>query len=109
MYAELRALGHRSGFSLAALDDALSVIMSDETTEAFVNIDSPRGFDVAKRLTQLAIERGIDVPDAIAGQRDAKHEGAGDEDDGEDFEAGEDEDLEGDLDDDDEEDDDDAQ
>jgi uncharacterized protein YecE (DUF72 family) len=103
VYAELRALGHRSGFSLAALDDALSVITSEETTEAFVNVDSPRGFDVAKRLTQLAIERGIAVPAAVlAASGRTPHEaedGAADEgeddeslEDDEEYEDGEDED-----------------
>ncbi len=95
VYAELRALGHRSGFSLAALDDALSVIDSAETREAFISVDSPRGFDVAKRLLQLALERGFDMPAGL-GTRPASNvdpdERDEDEDDGLDEDDDEDED-----------------
>jgi uncharacterized protein YecE (DUF72 family) len=55
-YATLRALGHRSGFSLSALSDALVRTLEQHPEHAFVSVDAERGFDVARRLRTLADE-----------------------------------------------------
>jgi hypothetical protein len=52
-YAILRALGHRAGFSLAALSDALERTLEKEPEDAFITVDADRSFDIAKRLATL--------------------------------------------------------
>jgi uncharacterized protein YecE (DUF72 family) len=54
VYATLRALGHRSGFSLAALSDAVSIATSHAPKEAFLSVDAERAFDIARRLRGLS-------------------------------------------------------
>jgi uncharacterized protein YecE (DUF72 family) len=53
-YGTLRAMGHRTSFSPAAMADALETLLTAETREAFVSVDAERAFDVARRLRQLA-------------------------------------------------------
>lgn len=55
-YGTLRAMGHRTNFSPAALGDALSTLITAETREVFLSIDADRAFDVARRARQLAVE-----------------------------------------------------
>jgi hypothetical protein len=57
-YATLRALGHRAGFSLSALADALERTIQHGPEEAFVTVDADRSFDIAKRLTTLLQQAG---------------------------------------------------
>jgi uncharacterized protein YecE (DUF72 family) len=59
-YATLRAFGHRAGFSLAALSDALDKTRRYATREAFVSVDAERAFDVARRLQSLASGQAAD-------------------------------------------------
>lgn len=56
VYATLRALGHRSGFSLSVLADALQRTLTHRPKEVFVAVDAERGFDIARRLQTLANE-----------------------------------------------------
>jgi len=87
-YATLRALGHRSGFSYAALADALSRTLAHHPEEAFISVDSERGFDVARRLATLSAEAhaaaglsdAADRLDADAGDDDSERDDDGDED-----------------------------
>lgn len=53
-YGTLRAMGHRTSFSPAALGDALATLLTNDTRELFVTVDAERAFDVAKRLRQIA-------------------------------------------------------
>jgi uncharacterized protein YecE (DUF72 family) len=55
-YATLRALGHRAGFSYAALADALTRTLAHQPEEAFISVDAERGFDVARRLATLVTQ-----------------------------------------------------
>jgi hypothetical protein len=61
VYATLRALGHRAGFSLAALADALTKTIERGPEEAFISVDAERAFDTARRLRTLAAEAGADT------------------------------------------------
>ncbi len=81
VYAQLCAMGHRSSFSQAALDDALSVITSEETTAAWVSVDSQCSFEVAKRLQRLAAERGLTTFGAEPGADDDEPDDEEDESD----------------------------
>lgn len=56
VYATLRALGHRAGFSYSALSDALGRVLEHSPEEAFVSVDADRGFDIARRLQTIAAE-----------------------------------------------------
>jgi len=71
-YATLRAFGHRAGFSLAALADAVTTTLTYEPQEAFISVDADRAFDVARRIRTLSSE----AADATAPSRqdDALHE-----------------------------------
>jgi hypothetical protein len=64
VYATLRALGHRSGFSLAALSDAVTTTLSHSPKEAFISVDAERAFDVARRIRTLSSEGSLDAPAA---------------------------------------------
>jgi uncharacterized protein YecE (DUF72 family) len=55
-YATLRAFGHRAGFSLAALSDAVTTTISHEPQEAFISVDAERAFDIARRIRTLTSE-----------------------------------------------------
>ncbi|MET0387112.1 MAG: DUF72 domain-containing protein [Polyangiales bacterium] len=97
-YATLRALGHRAGFSYAALSDALARTLEHAPEEAFVSVDADKSFDIARRLQTLAVEAAGDdenLARAFGAGAGAGAVGAGlDEDD--EGQDGEDEDLEGD-------------
>lgn len=80
VYAELRALGHRKNFSHAALETALDVITAAEFDTAYVSVDSDRGFDIARRLTAIAAERGLAPTLGAPSPTDGDGDG-GDEDD----------------------------
>ena len=81
-YATLRALGHRAGFSLSALADALTRTLAHGPKEAFVSVDAERAFDIARRLQTLAGEAFAEADRAAAsGELD---------DDGEDLDEDED-------------------
>jgi hypothetical protein len=54
----LRALGHRTSFTPAALGDALARLLTPETELAYLSVDSDRGFDIARRARQLAAALG---------------------------------------------------
>jgi hypothetical protein len=82
VYATLRALGHRSGFSLSVLADALQRTLTHRPEEVFIAVDAERGFDIARRLQTLANE-AFGIEDDGAPQADEAHE----EDDGEDDEG----------------------
>ncbi|HET8932683.1 MAG TPA: DUF72 domain-containing protein [Polyangiales bacterium] len=56
VYATLRALGHRAGFSYSALADAVTRTVQHGPRDAFISVDAERSFDVAKRLQTLANE-----------------------------------------------------
>ena len=98
VYATLRALGHRAGFSYSALADAVTRTLAHSPREAFISVDAERSFDVAKRLQTLANEglRESQAP-LTAGALDGEDEG----DDAEDWD--EDDDAAGEGDDDDNE------
>jgi hypothetical protein len=66
-YATLRALGHRAGFSLSALADALTRTLAHGPTEAFVSVDAERSFDIARRLQTLASQALADADREAAG------------------------------------------
>jgi uncharacterized protein YecE (DUF72 family) len=84
VYATLRALGHRSGFSLAALSDAVSTTLRHSPKTAFLTVDAERAFDVARRLRTLSSEGSLDAP---AGDEELDEGFAGeDEEDEEDHE-----------------------
>lgn len=93
VYATLRALGHRAGFSYSSLADAVSRTLAHAPKEAFLSVDAERSFEIAKRLKGLAAEQF----GAEAGAGAAAHGGEElddeelDDEDGEDF-ADEDED-----------------
>ena len=53
-YATLRALGHRTSFTPAALGDAFARLLTPGTELAYLSVDSDRGFDIARRARQLA-------------------------------------------------------
>ncbi len=82
VYAQLRAMGHRSSFSPAALQDALETIADAPASEVFISVDAPRSFDIARRIVQLAVELELFglTPDAAA-SADADDEDDEDEDD----------------------------
>jgi len=63
----LRALGHRAGFSLSALADALSRTLAHGPTEAFISVDAERAFDIARRLQTLADQAFADADREAAG------------------------------------------
>jgi hypothetical protein len=56
VYATLRALGHRAGFSYAALSDALLRTLEHKPSEAFISVDAERAFDIARRLQTLSAQ-----------------------------------------------------
>lgn len=74
-YGTLRAMGHRTSFSPAAMGDALATLLTNETREVFVTVDADRAFEVAKRLRQIATSA---FEDSAA---DADEDGASDEED----------------------------
>jgi uncharacterized protein YecE (DUF72 family) len=91
VYAQLRAMGHRLSFSPAALEDALAVIGGAPTTQAFVSVDAARGFDIARRLMQIAADQQLFglAPGDVAPSDD---EASDEDDDGETDEDADDED-----------------
>lgn len=99
-YGILRAMGHRTSFSPAAMADALATLLTAETREAFVTVDAERAFDVAKRLRQLATSAfaesaADDAEDDEDGDEDDESDEDGDDegdDEGDDFEGSGDED-----------------
>jgi len=98
VYATLRALGHRAGFSHAALSDALIRTLEHRPTEAFISVDAERAFDIARRLHTLAAEAFSVGAAAESGDEDTDAEP-------DEYEADEDDELDGEdeLDDEDEE------
>lgn len=79
VYATLRAIGHRSTYSQAALEDALEAIEDEPASEAYISVEAERAFDIAKRLQRLAAERGMTDAHGEAGDDEAD-EDEGDED-----------------------------
>ena len=57
VYARLQTMGARQSFATAALEDVVTNVMTSETREAFVAIDSPRSFREAVELQALADAR----------------------------------------------------
>jgi uncharacterized protein YecE (DUF72 family) len=90
-YGKLRAMGHRTSFSPAALGDALVTLITPETTEAFLSVDAERAFDVAKKLRQIAMASTFDEDEEL-GPDGGDEESDDDEDDDGEFEGGEDDD-----------------
>jgi uncharacterized protein YecE (DUF72 family) len=112
-YGKLRAMGHRTSFSPAALGDALVTLITAETTEAFLSVDAERAFDVAKKLRQIAMASTFDEDEELGPEGgeesdddDSEFEG-GEDDDGDLADSDEDGDGDGDADEDADEDDDD--
>ena len=91
VYATLRALGHRSGFSLSVLADALQRTLTHRPETVFVAVDAERGFDIARRLQTLANE-AFGVEDDAAAPSDEADDLDGDEE--EDLDGDEEEDAE---------------
>ncbi|HKU43009.1 MAG TPA: hypothetical protein VJR89_32845, partial [Polyangiales bacterium] len=91
-YGTLRAMGHRTGFTPAALGDALERLLTPETRLAFLSVDAERAFDIAKRAKQIAVGLATELAAAEAdADEDDDGEGeAGDDDDAEDFDSDED-------------------
>jgi uncharacterized protein YecE (DUF72 family) len=89
-YATLRAFGHRSGFSLASLSDALVTTMAQSPAEAFISVDAERGFDVARRIQKLIEESAAlgAAEDAAGAEEDDEDDDL--EDEGEEVEGDED-------------------
>jgi uncharacterized protein YecE (DUF72 family) len=79
VYATLRALGHRSGFSLSVLADALQRTLTHRPDEVFIAVDAERGFDIARRLQTLANE-AFGIEDDGAAQHEDEADGDEDED-----------------------------
>jgi uncharacterized protein YecE (DUF72 family) len=104
-YATLRALGHRAGFSTAALSDALVATLAHGPSEAFFSVDAERAFDIARRLTSTLEQAALEAGDQPL-QR-APLSAAGVEASEEDGELEDDDELEGEDDDDDDHDEDD--
>ncbi|HTU62521.1 MAG TPA: hypothetical protein VMF89_28870, partial [Polyangiales bacterium] len=77
VYATLRALGHRAGFSFSSLEDAVTRTMEHGPSEAFLSVDADKSFDVARRI------KGI-VSQAIA-ETAAEDDFDGDDDEDEDL------------------------
>jgi uncharacterized protein YecE (DUF72 family) len=73
-YATLRAMGHRAGFSLTALSDALAATTRYATNEAFISVDADRAFDIARRLKGLQANLGDDAAQHGSELDDAAHE-----------------------------------
>jgi uncharacterized protein YecE (DUF72 family) len=65
VYATLRALGHRAGFSFSSLSDAVARTQEFDPSEAFISVDAERSFDLAKRMQGL-------LNQAIAESRDSE-------------------------------------
>ncbi len=53
-YARLLALGARTGFSDAVLEDVCALLEGEPEAESFVAIDAARSFEYARRLQKLA-------------------------------------------------------
>jgi len=92
-YGILRAMGHRTSFSPAAMADALATLLTAETREAFVTVDAERAFDVAKRLRQLATSAFAEsaADDAEDDEDEDSDDDESDDDEGGDFEDSSDE------------------
>lgn len=94
VYATLRALGHRAGFSYSALEDALTRTMEHGPTEAFLSVDADRSFDIARRikgimsqaLAESGAEQGLDSDAALDDSEEDDDEHDADDADDEDFE-----------------------
>jgi len=90
VYATLRALGHRAGFSYASLADAVTRTLEHGPEEAFISVDAERAFDIARRLRGLANQEaaGSDVAETSDDEGDFEDEdedeGTDDDEDGED-------------------------
>jgi uncharacterized protein YecE (DUF72 family) len=95
VYATLRALGHRAGFSYSALADAVTRTMEHGPSEAFISVDADKSFDVAKRLKVVVSEA---IAEAAGEEEDAKGDdedvGSVDDEDGDDAEHEEEEEEE---------------
>ena len=61
-YARMRALGERTSFSNAGLEELWQQLGSDPNHETYVAFDAERSFEPAVRLQKLA--GGVDDPDA---------------------------------------------
>jgi uncharacterized protein YecE (DUF72 family) len=92
-YGTLRAMGHRTSFSPAAMADALATLITRDTREVFLSVDAERAFDVARKLRQIATSVLTDA--AEGGDEDSDDDDDDDllEAEGDDFEAGEDDDV----------------
>jgi uncharacterized protein YecE (DUF72 family) len=90
VYATLRALGHRSSFSTAALEDALEAIEDEPVTEAFLSVDAERSFEIAKRLQRMAADRGLAEASPSDDQDDQEDDDDVDDPDDADEESGDD-------------------
>lgn len=96
VYATLRALGHRAGFSYSSLADAVSRTLAHSPKEAFLSVDAERSFEIAKRLKGLAAEQLGEQPAVGAGAGAAADGGEELDDEELDDDFGEDgEDLDG--------------
>lgn len=92
-YGTLRAMGHRTSFSPAAMADALATLITPETREVFLSVDAERAFDVARKLRQIAMSLLTDAAEG-GGDEDSELDEDDDELDDE-FAAGDDADEEG--------------
>jgi uncharacterized protein YecE (DUF72 family) len=61
VYATLRALGHRAGFSFSALEDAVTRTMEHGPSEAFISVDADKSFDVARRIKGIVSQALAEV------------------------------------------------
>ena len=89
VYATLRALGHRAGFSFSALEDAVTRTMEHGPSEAFLSVDADKSFDVARRIKGIlsqamadsAAEEGFEAEGDLDDEEDAEEDEDGEEDD----------------------------
>jgi uncharacterized protein YecE (DUF72 family) len=102
-YGTLRAMGHRTSFSPAAMADALATLITPETREVFLSVDADRAFDVARKLRQIATSLLTDAAEYSAGDSELDEDEDDDEDDELDDDLAADDDASGEDDDDDDE------
>jgi len=93
VYATLRALGHRAGFSYSSLEDAVTRTMEHAPSEAFLSVDADKSFDVARRIKGI-VSQALAETTAEEGFEGDDDDGDGDLEEEEEEEEGDDESAE---------------
>jgi uncharacterized protein YecE (DUF72 family) len=83
VYATLRALGHRAGFSYSSLEDAVTRTMEHGPSEAFLSVDADKSFDVARRIKGIVSQALAETTaeEGFEGEDDDEDDDEGDLDD----------------------------